>query len=302
MGNRTSTASMRVSKLVAKFGNLRLSKGKKKKSANRLPKSSSEHDSPYFRIQQLTGQIFKLENDLQKSNKKVDLLTAQLAEYDVLLAHSQNRNADTPSSRPPTFQIEERRSEQDSYSVSPKMNSPRVWIDDLWLCNDTENTPIQEAEAYWKNGSPKNALEIVSQAIDSNPFLSPAEEIRCRVFGAAVLHSMGQFEVSSRRLEVILETAARYSILDDPRCKDIVGIAYYVFGRNSLEMGRFSEAYYLFSRALGTSGYHEKTREYQKSAVVEFTRQSAMADCASISSSLRPVVCVTEYDSSEELP
>ncbi|KAJ5713603.1 uncharacterized protein N7483_010784 [Penicillium malachiteum] len=246
---------------------------------------STEETNFPFRVQQLTSRIFTLEEDLQKSNHTTELLRAQLAEYDMLLAHAQCRVGETP---PPTFQTDEQSVNQASPAVSPSNKTSKVWIDDIWLCNDAENIPIQEAEAYWKNGSPQSALEIVSQAIDANPFLSATEDIRCRIFAAAVLHSMGRFEVSNRRLGVIIESVSRYSLLNDLRSRDLVGIAYYVFGRNLIEMGEFAEAYYSLSRALGTPGYHNKTRDYQKAAVVEFTRQKVMAETASVSSSLQP--------------
>lgn len=285
---------MKIFHVTSRF-RLRRRKGKKKA----VHFESGVTDA--FRIQQLLAQIFSLEQNLQKSTRTVESLKAQLAEYDVLLAHAQCRIDTSHAHAPAAFQLEaeERSSPQPrpSEPASPLCSTTRVWIDDLWLCNDTENTPIQEAEAYWKNGSPQSALEVVSQAIDSNPFLSPVEELRCRIFAAAVLHSMGRIEVSSRRLGVIMETTSRYSRVNDTRCKDLIGIAHYILGRNLMENGEFCEAYYELSRSLGTPGYHQKAREYQKIAVVEFTRKSAMADVASISSSLRPVVSRDELKS-----
>ncbi|KAJ6036702.1 hypothetical protein N7540_000981 [Penicillium herquei] len=266
-------------------------KNRRRKSWKTVRFEPTEEPNFPFRIQQLTSRIFTLEEDLQKSKHTTDLLRAQLAEYDVLLAHAQCRVGETA---PPTFQADEQSTNQTSPAVSPSTKTSKVWIDDIWLCNDAENIPIQEAEAYWKNGSPQSALEIVSQAIDANPFLSATEDIRCRIFAAAVLHSMGRFEVSNRRLGVIIESVSRYSLLNDPRSRDLVGIAYYVFGRNLIEMGEFAEAYYSLSRALGTPGYHNKTRDYQKAAVVEFTRQKVMTETASVSSSLQPIMSQDE--------
>ncbi|KAJ5629389.1 hypothetical protein N7528_003046 [Penicillium herquei] len=262
-------------------------KNRRRKNSKTVRFEPTEETHSPFRIQQLTSRIFTLEEELQKSNHTTEQLRAQLAEYDVLLAHAQCRVNETS---PPTFQADEQSTNQASPPVSPSTKTSNVWIDDIWLCNDAENIPIQEAEAYWKNESPQSALEIVSQAIDANPFLSATEDIRCRIFAAAVLHSMGRFEVSNRRLAVITESVSRYSLLNDPGSKDLVGIAYYVFGRNLIEMGEFAEAYYSLSRALGTPGYHSKTRDYQKAAVVEFTRQKLMMETASVSSSLQPIM------------
>ncbi|KAJ6102359.1 hypothetical protein N7486_004786 [Penicillium sp. IBT 16267x] len=256
--------------------------------------SKTEELNPDLKIKQLTAQISNLEQNLHQSIHTVDLLKAQLAEYDVLLAHAQCRVAEPT---PPAFQLETQPLGQTRSALSPqmnKMNSTRVWIDDLWLCNASENTPLQEAEAYWKNGSPQCALKIVSQAIDSNPFLSPSEEIRCRIFAAAVFHSTGHFDESNRRLSIVLKTIARCTRLDEPRPGDLISIAHYIQGRNLMELGEFTDAYYSLSRALGTPGYHTKARDYQKNAVIEFTRQVAMGDNASISSSLRPIVSRTE--------
>ncbi|KAJ6005673.1 hypothetical protein N7451_003617 [Penicillium sp. IBT 35674x] len=256
----------------------------------------TEEINSYVKIKQLTAQISSLEQNLQQAIDIIESFKGQLAEYDVLLAHAQCRVAEpTPSA----FQVDTQTLSQTSSVLNPKLKSTHVWIDDLWLCNTSENTPLQEAEAYWKNGSPQCALEIVSQVIDSNPFLSPSEEMRCRIFAAAVFHSTGHFDESYRRISIVLETFARCTRLDETRPRDLINIAHYIQGRNLMELGEFTDAYYSLSRALGTPGYHTKARNYQKNSVIEFTRQVAMGDNASISSSLRPIVSRPECVSGE---
>ncbi|KAJ5746286.1 hypothetical protein N7520_011468 [Penicillium odoratum] len=280
--------------MTSRFPIRRLRRRKKKVSNN---PETEETDT--FKVQSLIAQIINLEKTLQQAIQTVDSLRDQLAEYDVFLAHSQCRAAISPSP-PPAFQVGTQSAEQISTNISPRMKYPRVWIDDIWLCNAPENSPLQEAEPYWKNGNPQCALEIVSQAIDSNPFLSPAEEIRCRIFAAAVFHSTGNVEESNRRLGIVLQTVARSTRLGEQRAGELSSIAHYILGRNLIELGEFTDAYYSLSRALGTRGYHSKARDYQKNAVIEFTRQMAMGDNASISASLRPIVSRTESSSDEE--
>ncbi|KAJ5654242.1 hypothetical protein N7490_001245 [Penicillium lividum] len=284
---------MNLLKMNFRFSIRRLRRGKKKVSNN---PGTEETDT--FKVHSLTAQIINLEKTLQQAIQTVDSLKDQLAEYDVLLAHSQCRAAKSPSP-PPAFQVGTQLAEQTSINLSPKMSYPRVWIDEIWLCNAPENTPLQEAEAYWKNGNPQCALEIVSQAIDSNPFLSPAEEIRCQTFAAAVFHSTANIEESNRRLGIVLQMVA-ISRLGEQRAGELSSIAHYILGRNLIELGEFTDAYYSLSRALGTAGYHMKARDYQKIAVIEFTRQMAMGDNASISASLRPIVSRTESSPDEE--
>lgn len=286
---------MNIFKITSRFGIRPVRLRRKDKESTSF---KTQEINPYVKIKQLTAEIISLEQKLQQAIDTIDLFKGQLAEYDVLLAHAQCRVAEpTPSA----FQVETQTLGQTSFASSPEMKPTRVWIDDLWLCNTSENTPLQEAEAYWKNGSPQCALEIVSQAIDSNPFLSPSEEIRCRIFAAAVFHSTGNYNESNRRISIVLKTIARYTRLDEPRSGELTSIAHYIQGRNLMELGEFTDAYYSLSRALGTPGYHTKARDYQKNSVIEFTRQVAMGDSASISSSLRPIVSRTECVSGEYL-
>lgn len=279
---------MNIFKITSRFGIPPVRLWRKNKEST-SPKTAETN--PYLKIKQLTAQISNLEQNLRQAIDTIDSFKAQLAEYDVLLAHAQCRVAEPT---PPAFQAETQLLSQTNSVLSPKMKSTRVWIDDLWLCNSSDNTPLQEAEAYWKNGSPECALKIVSQAIDSNPFLSPSEEIRCRIFAAAVLHSTGDFDESNRRLVFVLKTIAEFTRLDELRPGDLMSIAHYIQGRNLMELGELTDAYYSLSRALGTPGYHTKARDYQKNTVIEFTRQVAMGDNAPISSSLRPIVSRTE--------
>ncbi|KAJ5938965.1 hypothetical protein N7466_002099 [Penicillium verhagenii] len=284
---------MNILKKTSKFSISRLLRQHKDKKSN---SSKTEETDPIIKVIQLTAQVVSLEQNLKQAIDTVHSLKAQLAEYDVLLAHANCRVAE---STPPAFHIEAHSSNQTSSILIPKMSPTRVWIDDLWLCNAADNTPLQEAEAYWKNGNSQCALEIVSQAIDSNPFLSPAEEIRCRIFAAAVFHSTGHFEESNRRIGIVLQTMEKWTRLNRPQ-DDLISIAHYVQGRNLMELGEFTDAYYSLSRTLCTPGYHTKARDYQKNAIIEFTRQVAMEDNKSVSSSLRPIVSRTENVLDEE--
>ncbi|KAJ5945621.1 hypothetical protein N7454_002460 [Penicillium verhagenii] len=246
---------MNILKKTSKFSISRLLRQRKDKKSS---SSKTEETDPIIKVIQLTAQVVSLEQNLKQAIDTVHSLKAQLAEYDVLLAHANCRVAEPT---PPAFQIKAHSSNQTSSIQIPKMSPTR--------------------------------------AIDSNPFLSPAEEIRCRIFAAAVLHSTGHFEESNRRIGIVLQTMEKWTRLNQPQ-DDLISIAHYVQGRNLMELGEFTDAYYSLSRTLCTPGYHTKARDYQKNAIIEFTRQVAMGDDTSVSSSLRPIVSRTENVSDEE--
>lgn len=230
----------------------------------------------------------------------IDLINfqkAQLAEYDLLLAHAL---AQTMPSAPTAFQIDE---PLPPSPVSPKPRSTHPWIEDVWLCSDFDVQPIRHAQPKWQNGRPDIALAIVSNAISSNPFLSPTEEARCRLFAAAVMHSLGQYEESNRALDRVLQAISHESIPEGFQARELVGIGHYVQARNFIELEQFSGAFLMLSRALNVTGYGDKARELQQKVFVDFVRHDAAIDQASVSSSLHPLLSFrgSASSSSQEL-
>ncbi|KAJ5610916.1 hypothetical protein N7510_007635 [Penicillium lagena] len=235
-------------------------------------------------IKCLSNERATLQHDLFEAVETVTSLKAQLAEYDLLVAHLQSR---THVFTPPTPDMDEKPLEiQTSIKASAG-----TWIADIWLSSDNESGPLAEAERQWHDGYPEFAMDIVSRAICTDPFLPPVEEIRCRIFVAALLHSVGRYEESNKRVDFALQMLSRHYLFDSSHTRDFTGMAHYIRGRNLLTLKAFTEAYWSLARALCTPGYHTKTRHYQRKAIEDFTREEAV-DGHSVSSkaSIRPLL------------
>lgn len=233
---------------------------------------------------QLTGENHKLRQDLLEAIDMINFQKAQLSEYDFLLARALSQ---TMPSAPTAFQIDEPLSMS---PVSPTSLPTQTWIENLWLCSDSDVRPIRHAQRKWQNGRPDIALAIVLNAISSNPFLTPSEEARCGLFAAAAMHSLGQYEESNGRLDKVLRMISRGLIPRGFQARELVGIGHYIQARNLMALEQFSGAFMMLSRALNVTGYGEKARELQQEAFVDFVCHDAANDQASISSSLNPLL------------
>ncbi|KAJ5159756.1 uncharacterized protein N7482_006760 [Penicillium canariense] len=254
----------------------------RKRRKNALYAQIEERHS-HWEVEKLTAANSKLRLDLHNARMRSAKLKRQVAMYDLLFAHIQSRvghaaidnlEQDDPSQPP-------------SPLVSPKTDSSPQWIGDLWICSDSDY--LKAAENYWKDGDPHTALTIVDNAIHTNPFLSVVEELHCRVFAAAALHATGRYETSNAHLQRVLQTI---SIGPEPSYRpyrDIMGIAYYIEGRNFLELEEFDKAFWSLSRALKTQtrGYEIKAGEFQTKTIEDFTRKEACEDAAPDAGSLR---------------
>lgn len=235
-------------------------------------------------INRLSNESATLQKALSEAVETITALQAQLAEYDLLVAHLQTR---THMTTPPTPHMDEMpRDMQTSIKASAD-----TWIADIWLSSGNESGPLAEAEQQWQDGYPEFAMDIVSRTICTDPFLPPAEEIRCRIFVAAVLHSLGQYEESNKRVDGALQMLSRHYLFDSAHTRHFTGMAHYIRGRNLLTLKEFTEAYWSLARALCTPGYHTKARHYQRKAIEDFTREEAV-DGHSVSSkaSIRPLI------------
>ncbi|CAL5873378.1 uncharacterized protein PFLUO_LOCUS7652 [Penicillium psychrofluorescens] len=259
-------------------------------------------DSDVARLRSMTNRLSNeratLQQDLSEAAETITSLQAQLAEYDLLVAHLQSRTH-MSTSLPLDIQT----------SIQA---STDTWIADIWLSSDNESGPLAEAEQQWQDGYPGFAMDIVSRTICTDPFLPPVEEIRCRIFVAAVLHTLGRCEESNKRVDVVLQMLSRHYLFDSAHTRHFTGMAHFVRGRNLLTLKEFTEAYWSLARALCTPGYHTKTRHYQRKAIEDFTREEAV-DGHSVSSkaSIRPLLgsadsrsslCLVSSDVSQTSP
>jgi hypothetical protein len=224
---------------------------------------------------------FRLARALKEANDTVFEQEKLLAEYDCLLAHSQAREKDC--------KVKSFRPDQSipitPGALSPKLNTNSYWIQDHWFCMNHGIECLRIGECHWGNGNPALALEHVTSFIAAGSFhrdiyLDPLQELRCRLFIAALLHCFEIYEESNERICAIKRLIATDNMeigqhLSETTSNDIIGIAHYIQGRNLKELGRFSEAYLSFSRALEVPYYHEKARAIQEQLIVEETGRIA---------------------------
>ena len=235
------------------------------------------------RPQQLTPESDfnnQTQQDLDNAQDEITELKKRLAEYDAILHLS---NSLGPSASPPSPL-------QCPRPTIPPPPQTQTWLEDLWLCTDNTSRSLQKAERHWHLGYPLLALESITKAISSDPFLSYQETITCSLFAAAVQHSLARYAASSKQIAAAFSMLAREDLFDDnePRTKELTGIAYFLQGRNLDVAGDLEAAYLSFSRAQGMPEYFHKAREFQQNVVVEFTKMVADSDAVSISSSLFP--------------
>lgn len=232
---------------------------------------------------QLESENIKLRRNLQEVTAIIDAQQRQLSEYDFLLAHSQAREIDSTVK---SFRPDMNRSPMPTELFNPRSDPVSSWIQDIWLCIDHDIKCLKDAERHWKNGNPACALQHVKDCINAgsnsyDSFIHPCEEMRCRAFIAAVLHSFGQYEDSNQRVDAMLQIIANGymhgRLFPGPSSCDIVGIAHFIQEKNLLKLGSLSEAYLSFPRALEIPHYHDKARVFQQQAVVDTAAREATA-------------------------
>lgn len=210
--------------------------------------------------------LAELEQELSRAINAVYELQTRLAEHDFMLAHTTSSN---PTLAIPPFQY-------NSHSLSdiPRTISsteiPLTSIDDIWLCA-CSGSLLVDAEERWQLDEPELAMELASQVISQNPFLCELDEMRCRLFIAAVQHYLCQYEDSMTSLETVAQINTCYTVLNNPESSVIAGITHFIKGMNLMKLERFPEAYTSLTRALHIPGYSEKAREVQREAVIGFT-------------------------------
>ncbi|KAJ5458080.1 hypothetical protein N7475_009468 [Penicillium sp. IBT 31633x] len=240
-------------------------------SFRRLYKRTKLRESPseeYFtKLEQVTRDKARLEQELSQAIDVICDLQERLAEHDFMLAHPTSSSL---SFAIPPFQVDSPVRSNIPRAISPAEITP-PWIDDIWICSNSSLLLI-EAEEQWRNDDPELAIELAWQVISRNPFICELDEMQCRLFIAAVQHYLGQYEQSIKSLEEVLQINTCYAVLNNPDSKIIAAITSFIKGRNLMKIERFPEAYLSFARALDTPGYRKKAREFQKEAVVGFTR------------------------------
>ncbi|KGO75519.1 Tetratricopeptide-like helical [Penicillium italicum] len=212
----------------------------------------------------------KRDQELPRGINELCGFQMQLAVCSLMLAHT--------SSSHPTLGISTFQSETQPPSDNPRTISPTeiipTSIDDIWLCSNSSSL-LLEAEERWRHNDPELAVDVASRVISQNPFLCELDEMRCRLFIAAVQHYLCQYEESMRSLEMVVQINDCYAVLNNPESSIITGITHFIRGMNLMKLEMFPEAYLSLSRTLDIPGYSEKALEVQREALMGFTLKEA---------------------------
>ncbi|KAJ5812809.1 hypothetical protein N7447_009832 [Penicillium robsamsonii] len=244
-------------------------------------------------LDQVSREKAEIEQELSRAINAVCNLQTRLAEHDFMLAHTTSSN---PTLVIPPCQFDSQSPSNISRTISPTKIMPPL-IDDIWLCSYSDSLLV-DAEERWERGDPELAIELASRVISHNPFLCELDEMRCRLFIAAVQHSLCQYEDSMMSLEAVVEINMCYAVLNHPESSIIVGITHFIKGMNLMKFERFPEAYWLLSRALDIPGYGATAREFQREAIIGFTRIEAAEFDHSAAASTHALLDWDDSDSS----
>ena len=133
------------------------------------------------------------------------------------------------------------------------------WLKDLWLSDSSNTAILGPAEAAWKENllNPQKALNLVGKVLTGN--IKQCERIRCNLFVAAIMLATGNTEETCAGANEMLRLCG-----NDFRYRHLAGIAYYLRGRVFLEINSLHQAYWDFSLAVFTPGYHERVKQLQR--------------------------------------
>ena len=152
--------------------------------------------------------------------------------------------------------VETRKIARHTFELVSETSSTCYWLKDLWLSGNM--ALLSPAEAAWKENvlNPQKALNLVGKVLNSN--IKQCERIRCNLFVAAIMLATGNTEEACAGANGMLRLCG-----NDFRYRHLAGIAYYLRGRVFLEIKSLHQAYWDFSLAVFTPGYHERVKHLQ---------------------------------------
>ena len=231
----------------------------------RLRGKAKPHISPEGRqlllqFNQLAEERDRLLQDLRYALDTIDILNTQLAEYDCLLEKAQSRLSErTDLSKP--------RLTNEPHKPQVEASSEVAWIEDTWLCSGENSALLGKAENQWRNGRPQQALIAVSHILSTHANLELADKLKCHLFIAALMHYGGKHKESNERVDSALRMIQEQPQVNYAQAREIRGIAHFIRGRNLMGLQEWQLAYWAFSKALYTSGYHSKAQYLQKEVI-----------------------------------
>lgn len=230
----------------------------------RLRGRAKPHLSPEGRqllhlFNQLADERNRLLQDLRYALDTIDILDTQLAEYDCLLEKAQLRLSDRTDISKPVA--------NEAHKPQVAASTDVAWIEDTWLCSCQNSTLLGEAEDQWKDGRPQQALITASHILSTQPNLELADTLKCRLFIAALVHYGAKHKESNERVDLALRTIQEQAAVNYSQARELRGIAHFIRGKNLMALEEWHLAYWAFSKALYTPGYHSKAQRLQKEVI-----------------------------------
>lgn len=101
------------------------------------------------------------------------------------------------------------------------------------------------------------------------------DNMKCRLLMAAVFHCSGECDKSDQFADDVLKNCGRYRIAYYRQVRELGGIARLIWGTNLMALKDWESAYWSFSRALHTPGYHVKAQHLQRETMESLMREEA---------------------------
>jgi hypothetical protein len=145
-----------------------------------------------------------------------------------------------------------------TFELVAESTSACHWIRDIWLSEPSNVALLGAAEAAWEANmaNPQRALNIIGKILNGNT--KQSERIKCNLLVSAIKLDAGRTEEACTSANDALRQCG-----NDFRYKHLAGVAHYLRGRVFLEVKSLRQAYWDFSLAVFTPGYHGHVKHFQ---------------------------------------
>jgi len=145
------------------------------------------------------------------------------------------------------------------FQLTADSDPASYWLDDLWLSVPENAKLLGEAEEAWEKNmvNPQKALNIAARTVKDN--INRDDKIKCALFVSAIMLASGRTEEACANANEALRECGHSFMY-----KNLAGIAHFLRGRVFLELKSLRQAYWDFSLAIFTPGYHERAKHFQQ--------------------------------------
>jgi hypothetical protein len=145
-----------------------------------------------------------------------------------------------------------------TFELVGEPTSASHWLRDIWLSEPNNAALLGAAEAAWEANmtNPQKALNIIGKILNGNT--KQSERIKCNLLVSAIMLDAGRTEEARASANDALRECG-----NDFRYKHLAGVAHYLRGRVFLEIKSLRQAYWDFSLAVFTPGYHGHVKHFQ---------------------------------------